>query len=214
MPPPVIGALPPQVSGPFPDLLTNVSFYTVSVDASGSWSASNPPDQLIFAWSDAFGGTGTLPSYSFVVTTAQLGTQASTNLTLTVTDPQGLSTTGTVVVTFAATVIPTIVVGQSSGCTYTSDNGAHWTTFGPQSAVVPPRFPPSTIMAGFGDGTLRTPSATLYQFPSSITSFFVNPANPARILIGLNNGDVWRSLDTGATWTLLVSFGARIPQVI
>jgi hypothetical protein len=111
------------------------------------------------------------------------------------------------------TVIPTIVVGTSNGASYTTNNGTSWSTFGSGAAVVPSRQPSGAILAMFADGTLRSTTATLYTFPAAASAFFVNPANPSRITIGLVNGDIWRSVDGGTTWSFLATFGTRISQV-
>jgi hypothetical protein len=212
--PPVIASLPPRVSGPFTDIDSGAAFYTVSIDASGSWSPAFSPDQLTFAWSDAFSGLGTLPSYSMVVTTAQLAGATTTPVTVTVADPLGTATTTTIVVMLTATATPTIVVGKNNGATYSADNGATWTTFGSSRAMVPIREPPGLLLAAFSDQTIQSSTKTLYTFPAPPSAFFVNPANASRLTVGLGNGEVWRSINGGATWALLTTFGALITQVV
>lgn len=212
---PVTGVLPPQVSGPFSDLVTGAVFYTVCIDGSHSWSPSYSPDRLTFAWSDAFGGVGQLPSYAFLVTTAQLAGATTTPVTLALSDPDEATTrTVTVDVGSNAPVNPTLVLARPAGCSYSTDAGATWTTFsnGSGQPVVPIRQPATGPLAVFPSGALQSPTATLYTFPAAPSAFSVNPARPERWLIGLVNGDVWRTIDSGATWTLLKTFGGRIAQ--
>jgi hypothetical protein len=97
-PPASVAILPAQVSR-FTDA-DGVVFYTVSLDATGSWSTSFTPDQLSFAWTDNFGDTGTLPTFSFTVSSAQLGGAVGTTVNLVVTDPNGTSVSAQSVVSF------------------------------------------------------------------------------------------------------------------
>jgi hypothetical protein len=97
---PIVAILPAQVAGPFVDADTGSTYYSVSLDASNTHSTSYSSDQLAFAWSDAFGGSGSLPTYSFMVTTGQLGGASGSLVTLAVTDPAGQSSSATVTVSF------------------------------------------------------------------------------------------------------------------
>lgn len=111
-------------------------------------------------------------------------------------------------------VQPLIVVGTTAGIQYTTDGGNSYTAVGTNPAVVPPRQPSTQILHGMSSGNIRNGSTLLYTFPAAVSTIFVNPINETRITVGLVNGDVWRSLNAGATWALLYSFGGRIVQVV
>ncbi len=112
-------------------------------------------------------------------------------------------------------ILPLIVVGTSTGIQYTRDGGVTYTAVGTvNSAVVPAREPITQILHGMSSGNLRNGATLLHTFPAAVSCIFVNPINDARILVGLTNGDVWRSIDAGVTWALLYSFGPRIVQLV
>ncbi len=75
-------------------------FFSVSLDAAGTYSASFPTSQLTYLWTDLFGGVGTFPTYTFTVNLAQLNGAKSTIVTLNVADPSGRNKTVRILVPF------------------------------------------------------------------------------------------------------------------
>ena len=198
------------------DVDTGLTWFTASLDASQSSSVAFSTDKLAFAWSDDQGGSGVLPTYTFTISSAQLATIPTriVNVTLAVTDPLGQTSTARIPVVFTQTVPVRIVAGLASGATYTTDGGVTLNTFGSTSAMVPRRQPKSQSLAGFQDGTIQSLGVILYTFPAAVQTIFVNDVNNARITVALANGDLWRSIDAGATWNWLYSFGSSVAQIV
>jgi hypothetical protein len=213
---PFISCLQPVVTGPFVDAQTGATYHSVVIDAAESWAAGADQMDLRFEWTVPDlpeAGIGVLPTFAFSVATIA---DPSIAVHLVVTDPNGQATTVDLTVDLTLAVQPRIVAGLRAGARVTTNGGLSFVSFGDAEGLTPTRQPDDRTVTAVGQDLMWLVDGlpqTLFTFPAPIVSIFCNPAASHRFTVGLTNGDVWRSIDDGAHWNSLYTFGPTISVI-
>lgn len=196
--------------------------YTVICDGTPSVDPDGVPGTLVYSWSnDQTADVSIEPVYSFLATAAQIA--AGLNVTLTVTDTDGLTGSLTLPIneTTGTALRRVMFVAAGSQAEATPDGWQTFNTWAPGGAVVVQSTPENSYedvgLFGLSDGRLmRTADyllsapTELYDFGSNVNSIWIHETQAGRIAVGLDSGALYLSTDEGATFGLLYTFPAPI----
>lgn len=134
---------------------------------------------------------------------------------------------------YITTIVPhpknpsVLYVGTEQSGIYKTENGGEvWQTFLPTKArtssiAVNPK-DPKNIFVGVGEQVLKTNdggSKWEIAYPETrpkvtLSDLAIDGFDPKKIYIGLSNGDLMQSADSGASWSVLYHVGSRITKIL
>lgn len=191
----------------------------ITIDAR----ASSDSDGTIAAWSIALDAT----TYNGTDITTAVITHLSTSpspvpITLTVTDNGGLSTTLTQQATWATNtaLVEPLIVAEATQAEASVNGELSWNTLAASVTAVAPIALGGATCYGCSDGKvyrstdmLATAPTLVQTLPAAVNCLWCNETATSRWLAGLDNGDLWLSIDDGMTWTKLHTFVAAVNDV-
>lgn len=194
-------------------------WYTVTADGSTSYD----PDGTIasYAWSSTNGASGSGVVFTTRFSQAQWD-DPDTTITLTVTDadtdPTGPHSNTLEQSVIGATGDDTsqvdgIYVAANGQADASADGGLTWGTFVPAGGahvVSVTRLCPGLAYFGLDDGKLyltedhlASEPTLVHTFPAAVTAVTVSEVDNNKVVVGLQTGDVWQTLDAFATTPLM-----------
>lgn len=193
-------------------------WYTVTCDASSSFDADGPIAG--YAWTATNGASGSGVTWSVRFNQAQWD-DPDTLITLTVTDSDTDPTgphhntleQSPVGAEGDETQVDGIYVAANGQADATADGGLTWGTWTPDGGahvISVTRLCPGFAYFGLDDGRLvltedhllEAPTV-VHTFPAAVTAVWISEIDAAKVLVGLQNGDVWLTIDAFETLPLL-----------
>jgi hypothetical protein len=199
------------------------TYYSIWADGSGTTDPDTPVDQLTFAWTnDQTADTSTDADYKLKLTAAQFPVE----ITLTVSDGTNSAHAHQVVELDDPMVVQRqLSTAAATRADATPDCGATWRTAAIAAISCAPIQAESFQVWGTSDSKayksadwLATAAVLAHTFAAAVKCCWMSESDPDRVHVGLQNGDVWRTLNFSAgaasTWTKLRTFAAAVEWIV